>query len=400
MGFAGSLLTDKRGDEAMSDAIGMAAEQLFADRDFIDLVTLKPRESAPAQGFAAKDNSSVKGIVMAGDQQANRLLIVSGSKPWNRLAADKSVGFYAYGSECTPFKERKWPQALNDHPRIFPDAGDIVGAELKVVKSLGYPSQVADEYSVVSMKRKLGGYSLQGEIVDIRFDSCAPELSEDTVYSKRKISSSQFKRHRVIVRINWKLVGSDQERVLFEKTTEGVADSWLLNARGKKVFGIAIENATSQLFSEQAFVANLVVNQQQAEQGFFSGLLSMLKSSDEDPAPGIANRYVLQAHAAQVFSEINAVKVGALQYYMMEGDWPDNLPAIGYPDSMFNNSEAISHVNLQPDGSIVVELTELFGSDKIITLSPDSSSGDAGMNRWQCSSNLDSSYLPQSCEGL
>ncbi len=403
MGFAGSLLTDKRGEDAMLEAIGMAAEQLFADRDFIELITLKPRDPAPAQSFAARDNSSVKGIVMAGDQAATKLIIVSGSNPWNRIPADKSMGFYAYGSECTPFKERKWPQALNDHPRIFPDAGDIVNAESKVVKSLGYPSQVANEYSVVSMKRKLGGYSLHGDIVDIRFDSCAPELNEDIVYSERKISTGQFKRHRIIVRINWKLLGADQEQVLFSKMTEGVADSWRLNAKGKKVFAMAIENATSQLFAEQAFVANLVTDNSQAEQGFFSGLLSFLNSQDSNDSastPGLTSRFVLQAHAAQVFSEINVVKIGALQFYMMEGDWPDNLPAIGYSDSMFNNSEAISQVNLQPDGSIVVELKELFGSDKIITLSPDNDDANMTMNRWHCSSNLDSSYLPQTCEGL
>jgi hypothetical protein len=403
MGFAGSLLTDTRGADAMSQALGMAAEQLFADRDFIELITLEPRDPAQAQSFAARDNSSVKGIVMASDQKATRLIVVSGSSPWRRIPADKSVGFYAYGSECTPFRERKWPQALNDHPRIFPDAGEIVSAESKVVKSLGYPSQVADEYSVVSIKRKLGGYSLHGDIVDMRFDSCAPELSEDTAYSSRKISSSQFKRHRIILRIDWKLVGSDQDQVLFRKMTEGVADSWLLNARGKKVFAIAIENATSQLFAEPEFVASLVTDNTPEEKGFFSGLLSFLgsqESGDQASIPGTNNRYLLQAHAAQVFSEISVVKIGSLQHYMMEGDWPHSLPQIGISDSTFNNSEAISHVNLQPDGSIVVELKELFGSDKIITLNPESSNGEVSMNRWHCSSNLDSAYLPQNCEGL
>ncbi len=403
MGFAGSLLTDKRGEDAMSEAIGMAAEQLFADRDFIQVITLKSREPASAQGFAAKDNSAVKGIVMAGDQQAKKLIIVGSSNPWSKISTEKSVGLFAYGAECTPFRERQWPQALNDHPRIFPDAGDIVRAEAKVVKSLGYPSQVADEYSVVSMKRKLDAYSLHGNIVDIRFDSCAPELDEDLVYSRRKISSGQFKRHRIIVRIDWKLVGVSDDQALFRKTTEGVADSWLLNSKGKKVFNLAIENATSQLFAQPAFIASLAPQKPPAEEGFFSSLLSFLGSEDSaepDAQQAMTNRYRLQAHAAQVFSEINVVKIGALEYFMIEGDWPDSLPTIGYSDSMFNNSEAISHVNLQPDGSIVVELTEMFGDGKIITLSPESNNSNMSMNRWHCSSNLASSYLPQSCEGL
>ena len=403
MGFAGSLLTDTRGEDAMAEAIGMASEQLFADRDFIDSITLKPRDPAPAQRFTAKDNSSVKGIVMAGKQQATKLIIVGAKNPWNRIPADKSVGFYAYGADCTPFEDRTWPQALNDHPRIFPDAGEIINAESKVVKSLGYPAQVADEYSVLSIKRKLGGYSLHGDIVDMRFDSCAPELNEDIVYSKRKISSNQFKRHRVIVRIDWQLIGASADQVLHQGMTEGVADSWLLHAKGNKVFSLAIENATSQLFAQQAFVANLVTDGQPEEPGFFGNLLSFLNSRDSAEAAsgtGLTNRFVLQAHAAQAFSEISALKVGALQYYAMQGDWPDSLPAMGYSASTFNNSDTIAHVNLQPDGSMVVELKEIFGADKIITLSPETDNGNIGMNRWHCSSNLDTAYMPQSCEGL
>jgi len=403
MGHAGSLLTDKRGDEAMAEAIGMAAEQLFADRDFIRLITLKARDPAPAQIFAAKDNSKVKGIVLASDHQAEKLIIVSTTNPWGRIPTDKSVGFYAYGSDCTPFKDRNWPQALNDHPRSFPDAGGIVGAESKVVKSLGYAAQVADEYSVVSMKRKLGGYSLHADIVDLRFDSCAPDLGEDVVYSKRKISTSQFKRHRIIVRINWKLIGASDDQVLYQQTTEGVADSWLLNAKAKKVFSLAVENATSQLFAEQALVASLVTQSPQQEPGFFGNLLSFLSSQDNaetESNSGLANRFVLQAQAAQAFSEISILKVGSLEHYMMEGDWPEDLSAIGISNATFNNSDTISHVNLQPDGSIMVELKEKFGNDKIITLSPETGDGNASIVRWHCSSNLDSAYLPQSCEGI
>ena len=49
---------------------------------------------------------------------------------------------------------------------------------------------------------------------------------------------------------------------------------------------------------------------------------------------------------------------------------------------------------------MVVELKEIFGSDKTITLTPEAEEGNLGMNRWQCSSNLEQAYLPRNCEGL
>lgn len=402
VGFAGSLQADSFGADMLSDAIGMAAEQLFADRDFIELITLEERSLPAGQSFAAKHDPSIRGIMMPGEIQATKLLVVTDDNPWSRLPAEKMIGLYAFGPECTPFMEHRWPQALNNHPRIFPDSGDIIGTELKLVKSLGYPAQAADQYNFVNMKRKLGGYSLHADIIDLRLDSCAPELSETTAFSGRKISTSQFKRHRAIVSIDWKLVGANETEIIFRKTTEGVANSWLLNSKGKKVLNMAIANATTQLFASPEFVANLV-NDTPTDTGFFNQLFSFLDSddaADSDNMPSLGNKYVLQAHAAQVFSEINVLKVGMIEHLAMEGDWPDSLSEIGYSESLFNNSETIAYVNLQPDGSMVVELKELFGNDKVITLTPEADDGNISMNRWQCSSNLDQAYLPRNCEGL
>ena len=88
---------------------------------------------------------------------------------------------------------------------------------------------------------------------------------------------------------------------------------------------MAIENATRQLFAEQEFVARLTYDEQKQEKGFFDNLLSYLVSDDSaesgQPA-GVGNRFVVQAHAANAFSEINVLKIGALEYFMMQGEWP------------------------------------------------------------------------------
>lgn len=405
-GTAGSLVADHRGAEAMRDAIGVAAEQLFADSDFIELITLKSDTPAIDQPFTALAESDLRGIVMPPGQEARQLFIVSLAKPWQRLPANQGIGLYAYGPECSPYRERSWPLALNDYPRAFPSPGELAEATAKVAKSLGYRFQLTDEYGVVNLKRKLGGYSLHASIRELRFDSCAPDIGDDVIYSKRKISSSQFKRHRAIVTIDWRLLGDTDQDLRFEVTTQGVADSWLLNSKADKVLALAVEDASTRLFAQRQFVAQLV-DQPEQEKGLFSSLLSYFGSDDgeEDQSDGsmlgnFAGKFVLQAHAAHAFSELSVLKVGVLQHYVMNDEWPDSLSSIGFSNASFGNSETIDYVNLQPDGSIVAELKEKFGNDKVIVLSPQVEEGGIQMNRWNCSSNLDRAYLPQNCESM
>ena len=399
MGFAGSLLTDSRGSDVMVEAIGMAAEQLFADKDFVELITLKPRELPQQQVFDTTGDVPAQGILLTDEQKARRLFIVTSSDLWQKLPRNKSIGMYAYGNDCVAYKERLWPEALNEYARLFADAAEVASAQSRIVKSLGFSYQLADEYSVVNLKRKLDGYSLHASIVDLRFDSCAPSINEDVVFSNRKISVSQFKRHRAIVRINWKLLGAQKEELHFETTTRGIADSWLVNSKAPKVLALAVEDAISQLFSKPDFVASLMLEEE--SDGFISNILSMFDSAeDSDAAPSLASRYVLQAHTAQVLSEMSVLKVGLMEHFYMQGEWPDSLHEIGYSESQFSKNDSIEYLNLQAGGSIVVELSNQFGKNKIIKLSPDSENGDPGMGRWICSSNLDKSVLPQQCEAL
>lgn len=207
--------------------------------------------------------------------------------------------------------------------------------------------------------------------------------------------------HRAGLRIHWRLLGGNDE-LLFEKTTAGVVDSWLLNSSGDKVLSLAVANATSELFALPEFVANLSLPPGD-EGGFFSNLMGYF-GSDGGEASGaterIANRFALQAHAAQAFSELTVLKVGAIEHFMMQGEWPDNLSQLGFSEIGFNKSETIDYISFQPDGSMVVELREIFGSDRIITLRPDTDDGNLSMNHWDCSSNLKQDYLPRNCEGL
>jgi hypothetical protein len=277
MGFAGNLSTDTKGAEVMVDAIGMATERLFSDPEFVDLLNISDRQLPADQPFAAGQSPEPAGIPLGSEQQATQLLIVGANTPWIGLSQSQ-IGLYAFGADCTPYQQRQWPQALNQQTRHFPSGVELAATQDRVIKSLGYPARVTDQYSLARQRRKWDAYSLQAEIVGLRFDSCAPELAENIVFSDRKIAAGDYKRHRAAVTINWKLIGPNETGILFQKTTEGVADSWQQNSKGEKVLALAVERATRDLFATPEFVSTLTSEPEPEEKGFFGDLFSFIDS--------------------------------------------------------------------------------------------------------------------------
>ena len=154
-----------------------------------------------------------------------------------------------------------------------------------------------------------------------------------------------------------------------------------------KAVGFALDSAVLALFSDRNFVAGIVLGP--GESGFVED-----QAQDE---PAMADHVTLQAQLVQVITEINTIKVGSIQYYVNQGDWPRNPSDVGYHDSRFKHSKAIDYVDLRSDGSIVVELKPIFGRNKKITLTPEIGDRGLTMNSWNCRHNLNSQYLGWSC---
>lgn len=405
MGFGGSLVTDTAGAKALADAIGMATEQLFADPEFTSLLAIGDRQLPADQPFAAAQKPPVQGLLLGPNQQATQLLIVTARDPWSAIA-NSQIGLYAFGSECTPYQQRQWPESLNQHSRHFPNGAELAATQERVARSLGYPARITDQYSAVNLQRKLGAYSLHAEIVGLRFDSCAPDLAENIVFSDRLIAETHFKRHRAIVTVQWKLMGDHESDLLFQKTTEGIADSWLLNSKGEKVLALAVENATMELFATREFVARLTKSPATEDRGFFSDLFSFLETdADDSPATRQSSAdytmkvALMKSQVAQAYSELTRLRIGVTSYYQMQGEWPGSFGELGYSTSMFNQSKTIDYVHLAADGSMIAELKAAFGTDKVITLNPLLDNDRMSANDWKCSSNLQQYYLPQQCDG-
>lgn len=398
-GLAGSLLIDTKGTQVMQQAIVSATKQLFSDQRFIDKITQKEGKAVKTDTFPVSRTSPDTAIIRPREGQTKKLLLVTNKLDWENIPVGHNAGIYAYSSNCTTYKKKTWPQALNEHPKLFPSAADIVTSASKIIKSLDYPFGRSDQYSVVNKKRKTGAYSLHARIIDLRFDSCAPDISRKRAYnSVKKVMTSAFKRHRVSINVEWQLIGDSEQEVLYETVTQGISNSWLLNAKAKHIFKLAIENATIELFSDQNFIDKINFTQQkQKDDGFFSRFFSS-KDETEKLKPE-KNQYILQAHLAQVFADINSIKIMLEQHYQMHGKWPDNLDEIGM--SHFSSSKTVSSLDIEYDGSIIVELASMFGQGKTLQLTPENHDNRSSMrNVWVCTSNLSQKLLPQTCEQL
>ena len=401
MGFAGDLVTKNAGDQVLNAAIGMATEQLFADPKFIDMLAVEGRALPKNEPFADQSGSSVKGIVLGPKQTAQKLILVSATDPWQSLDQDQ-IGQYAFGPDCTPFQQRQWPQALNEQSRHFSSGATIAVSQHKVIRSLGYDVQITNEYDALKLKRRLKLPSLQGQLVRLRFDSCAPELDENVVFSDRQISARRFQRHRVIVTVHWQLIDAAEDKLLHETTVSGVADSWQLNSRGQDVVGLAIEDATNRLFAQPRFIAQ-ITDTPEEEKSFFGELFSMFESEPaaeaampkpETPEDWVIHNAMVKADASRAYSELHRVRLSMQTHYQTEGEWPDSLDSLGYAPDAFYSVPQIEDVFVSADGSIVADLAKNFGEAKTITLQPNGES----WREWRCSSNLKQQHLPASCE--
>ena len=203
------------------------------------------------------------GILRPQGSPGVNVFIVNKKNPWRRLDDFRRIGYFAYGKNCTLSRSKKWPDALNDTPYLFPYADELGSFVQLAFTTLDYPSLITDAYNLLKLKRSLGGYSLLFQITDLRYDSCAPRMSSLKAMRRSQYYSGDLKRHRVYLQVEWKLFGQDEQTPLFDAITEGSSDGWTAETQGKMVFNSALLDATAQLLAKRSFV-DLISNPQQA----------------------------------------------------------------------------------------------------------------------------------------
>lgn len=99
-------------------------------------------------------------------------------------------------------------------------------------------------------------------------------------------------------------------------------------------------------------------------------------------------RRVFQAKFVQALSSVSAIKIGITEYFMLRGEWPEDLEALGF-DSSNMHSSLIEQVSVISQGRIQIRLVKDWGADKQIWIYPRSVMGGTQLE-WICYSNFPS----------
>lgn len=110
-------------------------------------------------------------------------------------------------------------------------------------------------------------------------------------------------------------------------------------------------------------------------------------------SPDYSN-YVRTAQITQVYSLLQPLKITMTQHYMMNGEWPSSLEQINLKPEEMTDGQYLDKVRLGRNGNIFAYLSDTFGKNKYLSLTPKSIMG--GMQtRWDCTTNINTKSLQQ-----
>ncbi len=262
---------------------------------------------------------------------------------------------------------------------------------------------------------------LQVEIVKINLHSCAPVYKPAAFVSAKELDARKFKHNRVYLEINWQLKEGRDRQIIYETVTRAFQDDWHQVRLVGDVIISAVRKGTANLFADENFIEKItrqtpdgqpkntetVVTETKPElaPGFWSKFQSIFSTNSENSIQeSIYGNYALKAKLANVFAELNAIKIQSLSFYVSNNYWPRRIGEIGLKDVLFTNHKFISGLFMDSSGTISADLRgDVFGPNKMLQLSPNVESFEKGAAmgiEWTCYSNLEASILPTNCEAL
>ena len=108
-------------------------------------------------------------------------------------------------------------------------------------------------------------------------------------------------------------------------------------------------------------------------------------------------RQVFQAKFVQALNSISTIKTSMAEYYLVRGEWPENLAAMGFEEEKMSSS-IIQQTQVMPEGRLQLKLVKDFGEDKQIWIYPHPVMGGTQIE-WICYSNFPSYNLKSTAGG-
>ncbi|MBW9265086.1 MAG: pilin [Candidatus Thiodiazotropha sp. (ex. Lucinisca nassula)] len=107
--------------------------------------------------------------------------------------------------------------------------------------------------------------------------------------------------------------------------------------------------------------------------------------------PALTNRFKFQSELTQVLSLLSPIKMAVIEFYMMNGSWPETPQAMGFNQDNLKSSQ-IKQVLMGDKGAIVTWLSSNFGKEKKLVIAPFPVM-DGTNFEWQCLANFPAQAL-------
>jgi hypothetical protein len=106
----------------------------------------------------------------------------------------------------------------------------------------------------------------------------------------------------------------------------------------------------------------------------------------EGNEPAVVGKVMFQSRLTNVMAMLTPIKLQMQQFYMMNGNWPENPQDLGLNQENLKSAD-IKEVLFGDQGAIVATLNEQFGTGKRVVLAPQPVMDGTSME-WQCMANF------------
>ncbi|NVK88033.1 MAG: DUF4124 domain-containing protein [Gammaproteobacteria bacterium] len=310
------------------------------------------------------------------------------------LIESGTLGEYRFGADCVS------PTAMNvsqvtqgaKHQRLLPNIERFSAVAAATIAQRGglANSQTFSHFRQNPIAKP--EHTLMMEVAELKLVACKTDLKRDRSrglavnVDPNHYQWNRFNKLQAYLKINWWVRDSNGD-VLYQGQTQSATPTWQTKIQMNRLILKLVEQATLNLLGDAKLMTWLSQQDSAANSGGWFNF-----SSAPEPRPAASSRVagmMTKAKTAQVLAYLAQHKARLVEYYMMQGDWPDNDAAKHWFGENNYRANGIEQLRLLADGSLRAELS--FARGHYIQLTPVIQQSYV---RWECASSLPSDSLP------
>jgi len=294
------------------------------------------------------------------------------------VRTDPVVGSYYFGPDCVS----PTSATLKEWRERYPSADPLEN---------GYANTAMNEAMKKGLRRLIwidvntpqaSNVILNATITDMQFSACARAARLDARYGYQ-----DFKHSAARVRIKWTFLSASDHKVIYETSTEGVANVPAVDFQLiSEALTNAFADAMQRLMRDEMINKMMILPEGDVEEGWVEKARQLPRALYE--------RYVLRPRLAEIVVLLGAIKPITTEYYLTNGQWPSDLGQVQIDAAELSHPDRIASVTLRGQGEIVADISPAFGAGSRLILMP-SPTRNGTTVLWQCTAMIESASLQQ-----